>query len=290
MTAQHSGELPSATNATDADLFGLTDGQIRFFDTFGFLKLEGLVRDQVEEITSEFEAVFPQVGASHSGDKRTCIVPFVDQREKLCALLDHPGIVGAATSLMGADFNYLGSDGNYYSGDTPWHSDGYHDEGLYVKFAFYLDEVRKESGALRVIPGSHRVDMKHWAALGARQSGELWGVAGNEVPAVVLESNPGDVLVFNHNLMHAAFGGSSKRRMFTLNLSRRAESESEIADLKNFIGSNARFWIDRMHGEAMVRTATPQRQIHLQQVQDNEGHLPALAARARQEQAEPSRG
>jgi ectoine hydroxylase-related dioxygenase (phytanoyl-CoA dioxygenase family) len=42
-------------------------------------------------------------------------------------------------------------------------------------------------------------------------------IAQDQVPAVALESQPGDVVAFNHNLMHAAFGGSQRRRMFTMN-------------------------------------------------------------------------
>jgi hypothetical protein len=60
--------------------------------------------------------------------------------------------------------------------------------------------------------------------------------------------------------------------------------------LKDYISQNARFWIDHMHGETMVATASPQRQKHLQQVMENESHLPALAAKARLEMSEPSRG
>ena len=268
----------------------LSPRQIAFFDTFGFLKLAGAVQENIEEIIAEFTAVFPQTGARHDGQKRTCIVPFVDQREKLCTLLDHPVIEGAAASLIGADFNYIGSDGNYYTGDTNWHSDGYHVVGKYIKMAFYLDKVTKESGALRVIPGSHRLEMRDWPALKAYGARELWDIDQSEVPCVALESEPGDVLVFNHNLMHSSFGGSSERRMFTLNLCRRSENQAEVDDLKAFIGGSARFWIDRVHGETMRRTASPMRAIHLQQVIENEGHLATLAARARETQSEPSRG
>ena len=271
-------------------MIALSPQQVAFFDTFGFLKLAGAVKENIEEIIGEFTAVFPETGAEHDGKKRTCIVPFVDQREKLCALLDDPIIEGAASSLIGADFNYIGSDGNYYTGDTWWHSDGYHEVGKYIKMAFYLDSVTKDTGALRVIPGSHRLEMRDWPALKAGRSHELWDIGQSEVPGVALESEPGDVLIFNHNLMHGSFGGSSERRMFTLNLCRRAENQAEVDDLKDFIAAGARFWIDRVHGETMRRTASPMRAIHLQQVIENEGHLAALAARARETQSEPARG
>jgi hypothetical protein len=98
------------------------------------------------------------------------------------------------------------------------------------------------------------------------------------------------MVAFNHNLMHSAFGGSNQRRMFTINLSKHAESSEELEDLKNYIASNARFWIDQMYGDLMVKTANSQRIRHLQQVRENEDLLPALAAKARLEMAEPSKG
>lgn len=269
----------------------LTPQQVHFFDTFGYIVLPGLMADSIDWITSEFEAVFTDRGIIHDGTKRSCVVPFIDQRTKLCTLLDNPRIEGLAASLLGDDFNYLNGDGNYYTGDTSWHSDGFHDVGKYLKIAFYLDPVSRETGALRVIPGSHRVTQSEkWDATKAREAQELWSIEQSEVPSIALESKPGDVVAFNHNLMHAAFGGSTIRRMFTLNLCRHVETADEIADLKNFISGSARFWIDQSHSDIMRDTASSQRMTHLQQVIDNEGHLPALAAKARLEMSEPSRG
>jgi ectoine hydroxylase-related dioxygenase (phytanoyl-CoA dioxygenase family) len=268
----------------------LTSEQKCFFETFGYLVFPGLLRDQIDTIVSEFRAVFDDKGVAHDASKRTCMVPFIDQREYLCALLDDSRIRGIATGILGDNFNYIGSDGNYYTGDTPWHSDGYHLVGKYMKIAFYLDPVRRESGALRVIPGSHRLELREWAALQSINAQELWGIEQSEVPCVALESNPGDVVAFNHNLMHASFGGDTQRRMFTINLCAQAETAEEIADLEGFIGGNARFWTDRVHSELMRNSADAERMRHLQQVIDHESHLPALAAKCRLEMAEPARG
>jgi hypothetical protein len=98
------------------------------------------------------------------------------------------------------------------------------------------------------------------------------------------------VVAFNHNLMHAAFGGSTRRRMFTLNSCAHAETPEEIAELEKFIAGGARFWIDHTHSDIMRNTASPQRMRHLEQVIAHEGHLPALAAKARAEMAETARG
>ncbi|MGY8827271.1 MAG: phytanoyl-CoA dioxygenase family protein [Candidatus Latescibacterota bacterium] len=92
-----------------------------------------------------------------NGRARSCIVPFIDQSEYLSALLGDGRIDGILSSLLGDDYQYLGSDGNYYVGDTGWHSDGGWPRPIvYYKMAFYLDSLTRDTGALRVIPGSHR--------------------------------------------------------------------------------------------------------------------------------------
>jgi hypothetical protein len=275
----------------------LSEQQKRHFDTFGYLVLPGLLADDIPWITEEFEAVFRDRDVVHDGTKRSCIVPFIDQRERLSTLLDHPRLQALIGGLLGEEFNYLGGDGNYYSGDTSWHSDGFHRVGQFLKVALYLDPVTRDTGCLRVIPGTHRLEAEGgvhggvpWEARQAGKSRELWSIEQREVPCVALESQPGDVVAFNHNLMHASFGGSAKRRMFTLNCCRRCETAVEIQDLESYIDSHGRFWIDHLHSEIMRSTGPPTRMRHLRQVMEHEGHLPALAAKARAEMAEPSRG
>ena len=73
----------------------------------------------------------------------------------------------------------------------------------------------------------------------------------------------GDVVVFNHNLMHASFGGSTQRRMFTLNCAAHAETPEE---LQAYIRSHCLTWGDRVHSAIMRDTAGPGRLRHLQQI------------------------
>ncbi len=276
--------------------FQLTEQHVTSFQTFGFLSFPGLLADRAAEIERAFEAVWDgrgrgHNGQAHDGTARSCIVPFIDQSESLSSLLDDPRIHAIAAGLLGDDFNYMGSDGNYYVGDTRWHSDGWHKEILHIKLAFYLDPLTAQTGALRVIPGSHRIGDAFADDLQSqiRKSSELWGQEGNAVPAIALETQPGDLVCFNHNTKHAAFGGNTHRRMFTINLCQRYP-EAKLQDLRDYIGGAARFWIDRAYGEAMVRTAGPQRRRHLEQVMANDGHLAELSRKARETMPEPARG
>ena len=278
--------------------FKLTDQQLNFFKTFGYLSFPGLMADRIDEIDSAFEAVWAERGGGHNGkphdgQARSCIVPFIDQSEGLSSLLDDPRILAIATALLGDDFNYMGSDGNFYVGDTGWHSDGGHrpEDPMHIKIAFYLDRLTRDTGCLRVIPGSHLFGDGYADVLSEqiRESQERWSVHGRDVPAVAFETEPGDVVLFNHNTKHAAFGGGTHRRMFTMNLCERYP-EDRLEDLRKYIGHSARFWIDRKYGEKMVRTASPERMRHLEQVMANDGHLAELSRQAQERMSEPSRG
>lgn len=276
--------------------FRLSAPQLAFFHTFGYLHFPGLLNDRIERIIAEFEILWAAQGGGHhgrqhDGKRRSCIVPCIDRSVYLSTLLDDPRLEGIAAGILGDDFNYMGSDGNLYAGDTGWHSDGWHREITHIKLAFYLDPVSRDTGCLRVIPGSHRIGDKFSDALQAEifQSQESWNVPDRDVPCVALETSPGDVVLFNHNLKHAAFGGSARRRMFTMNCCQRYP-ERLLPELRDYIAGAARFWIERAYGDAMISTASPQRMVHLEQNLANDGHLKELVAAARAKMTEPSRG
>ncbi len=275
----------------------LSNDQMVFFDTFGYLAFPGLLADQVDRIIEEFEKIWSNRGGGHhgrmhDGRERSAIVPFPDLSEYLSSLLDDPRVHDIASSLCGEDFNYTSGDGNFYTGDTRWHSDGYGTRPvLSIKMAFYLDDVAEDSGALRVIPGSHRVGEPFADAVNERlkKEGLGFGMSGSDVPAQALPITPGDIVVFNHCIKHASFGGSERRRMFTMNFSERYPDD-KLQELRDSLANEARFWIDRIHGEAMIRTASPERMLHLEQVRENDTHLGDIARELRKSMKEPARG
>jgi ectoine hydroxylase-related dioxygenase (phytanoyl-CoA dioxygenase family) len=249
----------------------LTEQHRRFFECFGYLVLPGVMKDDLAWIEDEFESVFLDKNLDHDGTARTMVLNFIASRERLCELLEHPVIDRVLECLLGPGATYIGSDGNYYTGDTQWHADGLHRSGIFMKIAFYLDPVGKSSGALRVIPGSHRPSALDWDAREAAGSAERWGIEGGMVPAIVLDSQPGDMVVFNHNLMHSSWGGSSKRRMFTMNVCQRCSSPEEFAELKEYVSRRPSFWQGAANLERLL--SSPSRKPRLAQVLEMEPSL-----------------
>jgi ectoine hydroxylase-related dioxygenase (phytanoyl-CoA dioxygenase family) len=276
----------------------LTEQQLAHFDTFGFLGFPGLLADRADAILEAFAENWAKHGGGHNGKPhdgkaRSVVVQFLDQSEYLSTLLDDHRVHDIAASILGDDFNYMGSDGNFYVGDTKWHSDGYGGRGgpKHIKIAFYLDPLTRHTGALRVIPGSHRVGEPYADQLerDVKNSESVWNITGDQIPAQALETVAGDVLVFNHDIKHSAWGGSTRRRMFTMNCCERYP-EDKLTDLRGYIGHAARFFLERAYDNTIVRTATPERMMHLEQVLANDFDLAEQSRQRRLEMAEPARG
>lgn len=271
---------------------------LRFFETFGYLRLPDLFRDEISAIADAFDHVWTANGRELDGlpddlARNSVVMPFIDQNVYLSALLDDPRVLDIGMALCGDDFNYCSSDGNVYSGDTPWHSDHFIGETYTsIKIAFYLDPLNADTGGLRVIPGSHHLTDLYARSLdaidfyGTGMSEGLpestFGLEGASVPAVAMETKPGDVLVFHHGLKHASFGGGTRRRMFTLNMQSR-HAEAHLGNIRDDISLLAKYEMERAYGSEMLRTATPSRMRHLEQRLANDSHLLALSLKVRAE-------
>jgi hypothetical protein len=253
----------------------LSEAQIRFFRTFGYLACPALFApDEIAWISAEFETAIQSVGGGkeHDGSKRTMFGGPIERTEKLCTLLDDPRIVGLIGGILGEDFDYCSGDGNYYSGDTGWHPDGNWGELFAVKVAFYLDPLTRDTGCLRVLPGSQ--DPEHFVRkqkLDLNKSQELFGFAPRDFPGnVALETNPGDIVLFNHDTYHSAWGGGNRRRMFTMNCIRNCKTEEEMVLGRRYLSIHSPGGYNVNTGGGMffplmLDTANPQRMVHLAQ-------------------------
>ena len=243
----------------------LSNEQISFFDTFGYLVLPGLFSaEEMAVIDREFEDVMAEdrAGQAYRGDKRHAVTACAEMRPALRSVIGDDRIYGAVEDLLGTDLIWLGSDGNYYTGDTAWHSDGTVMDMGRIKVALYLDPVSSDTGCLRFIPGSHKMPLhedlqalrvertKQTIQEGRNNPGALdryrdkgidvdaqaFDTAPDQIPAFAAESQPGDVVMFDENLYHASFGGRTGRRMFTMCYANIPASESAEAFLRRSSG------------------------------------------------------
>jgi hypothetical protein len=214
----------------------LTADQKAHFETFGFIVMrQAFSAAEMDAISREFDDVLAEdrQGQPFCGEKRQAVMGCIEKRPLLSQLLDDDRIYLPVEQLLGQGFIWNGSDGNLYVGDTSWHPDGSEFDYGRIKVAFYLDPVTKDTGCLRVIPGSHRLPL-HTALQPLKEQRETptakpFGITGSDVPSFPLESRPGDVVFFDQNLWHAAFGGRTGRRMFTLNFFAKPTSDAHRA-------------------------------------------------------------
>ncbi|KAJ3038982.1 hypothetical protein HDV00_012740 [Rhizophlyctis rosea] len=161
---------------------------------------------------------------------------FLDKSPELAALLlDDPRIQQIARDLVGTDYIHIGSDAHFYQSNTRWHSDYYHKYNTYLKFMMYLDPVTPETGCLRVVPGSHVYTEKE-----AETRDDLRHSTETMTPSycpnhVSVPTVPGDLVIFNHNLLHASFGGAPDRRALAFNMCSRPRTDQERDDVQAFL-------------------------------------------------------
>jgi ectoine hydroxylase-related dioxygenase (phytanoyl-CoA dioxygenase family) len=225
----------------------LSPEQQAYFETFGFLLLrQAFSPAATADITREFDDVLTQdrQGRPISGEKRQAVLGFVEQRPILTQLVESDVIYEAMEQLLGQGFVWVGSDGNLYVGDTSWHPDTRDPSYRRIKVAFYLDPVSKDTGCLRVIPGSHRSPFHETLNLLRSVTDPAvtpYGVPAREIPHFPLESHPGDVVMFDQNTWHSSFGGKTGRRMFTLNFAAKPTQSEHDALLRSMYEGNVRF-------------------------------------------------
>jgi hypothetical protein len=231
----------SSPEATRRESFQLSPQQVAYFETFGFIRLRGLFADDIERITAAFEKVFEDernermetYDALHGEERRVIVPVFIDRHATLRQLRNDPRVVGVVRALIGDDYEFAESDGSLFWCESSWHPDIYGApiSRYHVKLSFYLDELRGENGAIRVIPGTNhhegafaRTLLKHF--FGETSIAEVYGVDEREIPSYTVESEPGDVIVWNYRTIHGSYHGGARRRLFSISFREPAGDDS----------------------------------------------------------------
>ena len=223
----------------------LTDNQLTQFEVFGFLVLRGMLSpEEIERARADFDV---GLAAAQQGMERSSIRGQLNwsnlgpETPFLSSLLEDERFFGAAQQILGEDAVGNFSNANSFDGyRTEWHPDVVDPDWRGIKFGFYLQSLDRNSGALRLIPGSHKEPLLsdiRKVALKESVEGvvDVHGLSVEDVPAFAAESEPGDVVLFDNHTWHASYGGGKNRKMCTLGYFASPKNASQEAAVRSMV-------------------------------------------------------
>ena len=237
----------------------LTEQQLTYWHTFGFVTFPDLfTEDEVETIRKEFEAgLAAEQAYNPDGELPLYFTGLGSSTPFLAALPEDPRFLDAAEQMWGNDVVAMGSSGQRFTkSNTYWHPDliegssetkDNHVKG--VKFACYMEHLEGDSGALRLVPGSHKSPFHdELFAMGLKGDDSPYlkeaGLTVSDIPAYVCASKPTDVIAFNNRLWHSSWGGSSDRRQCTVVYYKNPGSAREEELTREHVGLSAKLTTD----------------------------------------------
>jgi len=215
----------------------LTTGHVDHFRTFGFIVLRGYLADRVSALRAETGAAIRDAYIA-TYDERVIdgisghYLPMAARLTPVSASLvcDDPRFIDAAEQLLGGPVIPECPEGVLYFAEASWHDD----DGIGVrgvKFAAYFDELNADSGALRLVPGSHHREQNTRLAgyrnrqMPVRSDAEAAAYQAS-IPGYVAATTAGDVIAFDLHTWHASTGGRD-RLAWTAVYQRCPETDSE---------------------------------------------------------------
>ncbi len=199
----------------------LTTGHADHFRTFGFVVLRGFLADRVGALRAEADAAIRDAYAA-TYDERVVdgisghYLPMASRLTPVSASLacDDPRFIDAAEQLLGGPVIPECPEGVLYFFEAGWHAD----DGIGVrgvKFAAYFDQLTADSGALRLVPGSHHPEQNARLAAYRTRRGPVrddaeFAACQASFPGYVAETAPGDVIAFDLHVWHASAGGRDR--------------------------------------------------------------------------------
>jgi hypothetical protein len=174
------------------------DGAVRSFRENGFAVVSGAFTP--DALAAEMDAAFEDAFASEpfqdgSGGIRFASVPMMSEHTPVSVLLAD-ALADAAASAFGRPVLPGRAKGTRYAGQSAWHSDS----DLEIPSAgcvAYLEPLRRDRGAFEVQRASHMPSQTSQPS--------------PPEPAT-LETQPGDIVVFDEHLVHGSRGGQLRRQ------------------------------------------------------------------------------
>jgi len=198
----------------------LSEEQKHQFETLGLLLLKDFIpQDEMKVFIDAFDETMVRGNGGEAwqeAPKRQQVVPFYRHNTAVYnRLLDHERVNLLLGELLGSDYVFTVSEGIHHYGGTPWHHDAISPgDQTHLKVVFFMNSVRADTGCLSVLPGSQFLSFRERM----EKYGESILSPGKDVPGTYpIEADPGDAVVFNVKLYHAAFGEGIERKAIYLN-------------------------------------------------------------------------
>lgn len=226
----------------------LTEEQVQHFETFGFLIRQQVFSEaEIERIDKEFDKYLAAIKEEFEKktDPSTRRWPNWSNLNPdtpfMAGMLEDPRIYVPTEQLLGEDSVPLYSNANSFRFNSNWHPDTRQCHLAMLKNLVYLQPTTGDHGSLRVIPGSHKSPLYDnlqrlklsYSDDKQLKSLEESGIRGEDVPAYIFSSQPGDVITFNMKLWHAAFCGYEDRRNCSFAFCSNPKTAEEEEDLKS---------------------------------------------------------
>jgi hypothetical protein len=197
-----------------------THQEIEHFRAFGYVVARGLLSpdeagalraEVVGALVEEFGGLGTDDDPHATGGIAGDYLPLALDRTPFSQALmaDDPRLFQGSVEFLGQMTVPTVPVATCFTSNAGWHAD--HDRGVEgLKFLAHLDPRTAETGALRVLPGSHSPDFaarlrSYWAQYPGASGFEGW-----PVPNVVVETEPGDVIAFDAHLVHGSAGGDTR--------------------------------------------------------------------------------
>jgi phytanoyl-CoA hydroxylase len=189
---------------------GLTSGQVRFFRHCGYLRLPGVLDDDlIGRLAGVVAADFAQVPAGSRPEKAYHL--YERHQSQMDALISHPVLVEPLRALLGQHFVFVTNRHNcgilHPTGAGPsarLHRDVLQWSRPLLTALVYLEESTVESGCTEVVPGSHFASFVETSTTGGTWMDEHDEHAYLGDQAVPVPMRRGSVLVMDATLFHAA--------------------------------------------------------------------------------------
>ena len=202
----------------------LTEQQLTYFNTFGFITLRGLFSvDEIKIFNEEFqlklESKLRFTAPQNEQPKYCSWSNLTVETPVLSKLPKDPRILSIAEQILGEDCFLISCNAGSYVNDTRWHPDCRNFHHHSIKFPIYLQPLDGNNGALRLIPGSHKKPfhdaVSKFNPPGYDDESMRKGDSIRDVPTHACKVEAGDVIIFDAHCWHASWGGNTDRRMLS---------------------------------------------------------------------------